>query len=82
MMRRALIILFGMIALAGAGSVSSADAAALGSGVPALKMEQRSIAEKVYYRHYYHRHYYHRRYWRYHRRHCWWRYGYRHCRWW
>jgi hypothetical protein len=23
-------------------------------------MEQRSIAEKVYYRHHYHRHYYHR----------------------
>jgi hypothetical protein len=76
-----LIALFGVMAFASVASIPSAHAAALSSGIHALKTEQTSVAEKTATR----------CWWRNGRRHCrwvgprgnrcWWRNGRRICRW-
>ena len=80
-MRRSfsLIALFGVIAIAGVASISSANATVLTTGIHALKAEQTGVAEKAA-----------TCWWRNGRRvctsvhrgsRCWWRNGRRICRW-
>ena len=59
-----LLALFGVMAIAGATSSSTANASQLSSALHSFTLEQASAVEKAYYyrRHYYHRHHYHRHY--------------------